>query len=94
MGALIPHSGPCSEVLPASRREVCELLGVEAEDLTWCPYAGGGIMFMSRRAQIDAENLNTGATGIMKETFPGARMAIFGPAVTVLEAPPWLPEAS
>ena len=77
-----------------SEAAVAERLGVEPTDLSWVPYAGSGILFMSRSAQLDDEApLNSSAMMIMKkmglEAF--ARMAIRGPAVVFPGGPPWGP---
>ncbi len=89
-----PYRSQALEEGLASEEAVASKLEVAAADLSWLPYAGAGILYMSRSAQLDDDaELNSNAMMVMKKMGHGvfARMAIRGPVVVFPEGVPWGP---
>lgn len=93
--ALIPPraSAYAEPVMPASAREVAELLETEEADLAWIPYAYQGVMWMSRSAQLDDNApLNRNAMLVVERMASAfTQMAVRGPALVFPEGVPWGP---
>jgi hypothetical protein len=70
------------EVELVSLSEVCELLGIEEEDLDQLPLPSGDVFYLSKSAQRERGEFNRTATFVLKEKFP-IGVGLWGPTVFV-----------
>lgn len=73
--------------------EVAELLNTDVPDLSWMPFGMAGVMYFSRRTQLDDDApWNSNAIMIAKKMMhAGMNMGVRGDVVIFRESPPWGP---